>query len=347
MENFSMQNNFSNDCHVKAMVLQALIPAPLMSKNIFDSIPYDNYNSFRVSLYNYCKQGYVQMQGKKPYHYSLTDKGKLHAQNPYLCREKFANKIDAIVSRYGMEIAVQHLSGDETAREQIENYLKTLQNNKPEIVESVQKVIEVMPAPESIEPTEDEYGEQRVLSYEELLNEYEVANRKIDELNSENNRLRNQQMNHNRQIQEMKEKPREPEKEPVKSATKKDVSDEMMERFHLTTEWHGRYLKKIFFDTLVHYRPYRIIASSNVGELMKMKWKNGEVVVCDARTGIKMVKEGFCEELSAKDIQEQRFHIKLQSGGIWVASEEVGVKGCRIMKKSDYSKCQALARKGV
>ncbi|SES91062.1 hypothetical protein SAMN04488587_1523 [Methanococcoides vulcani] len=246
-----------------------------------------------------------------------------------------------------MEIAVKYLSGDETAREQIEDYLKTLQDDKPEIVETVQKVIKVLPVPESIEAVDDEYGEQRVLSYEELVESNELSNKKIDELKEEINRLRNQQLNHNIQMEKMKVKPSESEKEPSKTTAKKSVSTDMVKRFDLINEYHGRYLKKKFFDSLVHYRPYRIIASSNVGELMKMKWKNGEVVVCDTRTGIKMVNEGFCEELGAKDIQEHRFHIKLQYDGIWVVSEVSGVKGCRIMKKTDYSKCQALAKDGV
>ncbi|NPE27306.1 hypothetical protein HNV12_04875 [Methanococcoides sp. SA1] len=143
-----------------------------MSRDIFDSISYENYNSFKVSLNKYCKQGYVQMQGKKPYRYSLTEKGKLHAENPYLCRERFANKLDAIVSRYGtdigMDVAVKYLSGDEAAKTQIEKYLKTLQDNEPDVVEQVQKVIEIMPVPQIIEPVEDEYGDQRVLPYEEI-----------------------------------------------------------------------------------------------------------------------------------------------------------------------------------
>ncbi len=75
MENISVNKISSNDCHLKAMVLQALIPAPLISKDIFNSIPYENYNSFRVNLNKYCKNGYIQMQGKKPYYYSLTEKG--------------------------------------------------------------------------------------------------------------------------------------------------------------------------------------------------------------------------------------------------------------------------------
>jgi hypothetical protein len=333
------------------MVLQALLTAPLMSRDIFDSILYENYNSFRVSLNKYHKQGYIQMQGKKPYHYSLTEKGKLHAHNPYICREQFANKLNAIVSKngtdIGMEIAIKYLSGDEAAKKQIEEYLKTLQEHKPEVVETVQRVIEVMPVPEVIEPVDDEYGDQRVLSYEELLQGNELANAKIEELNAEVQRLRNQQLNCNMQIQKMKEKPRESEKNITEAPAKKGVTDDMMMRFELINEWRTKYLNKKFFDLLVHYRPYRIIAASNVKELMRMKWNQDEVAVCDSRTGIKMVKEGFCEELSAKDIQEQGFHLKWLKDGIYVVSEVPGVKRCRIMKKSDYSKCQSLAKKEV
>ncbi|NPE30364.1 hypothetical protein HNV12_20890 [Methanococcoides sp. SA1] len=342
---------YSNDCKLKALVLQALLPAPLMSRDIFDSILHNNYNSFRVSLNKYCKQGYVQMQGKKPYHYSLTETGKLHAHNPYICRERFANKLNAIVSRYGtdigMDVAVQYLSGDEKAKKQIEEYLKTLQDDKPEIVETVQKVIEVMPVPQIIKPIDDDYGEQRVLSYEELLKGNELANTKIGELNNEVNRLRNQQITRNIQVEKRTVAPKELAKEQMTPPKKNVPSDDMINRFELINDWQKKYLKKSFFDALGYYYPYVITASSNVRELMKMKLKAGDVVIYDTRTAATMLQNNFCRELNAKEVLSCRFHIERKAGGIYVASELPGVKACRIMKRLEFERCRSVEKKRV
>ncbi|MDA0525150.1 hypothetical protein [Methanococcoides alaskense] len=299
----------------------------------------------------YCKQGYIQKEGRKPYYYSLTEKGKLHAHNPYICRERFANKLDVIVSKYGtdigMDVAVKYLSGDDDAKLQIEEYLKSIQDDKPDVVETVQKVIEVMPVPQEIEPIDDEYGEVRVHSYEELLKGNELANSKITELNAEINRLRNQSLNMGLQMQKRTIAPKKPANAPPKSPERKDPSVDMIKRFNLINDWQKRYLKKIFFDNLGHFQPYIITGSSNVKELMMMKLKRNEIVIMDKRSASSMVNNRFCRELNAKEILEQAFHLEWQRDGTYIASEVPGVKAYRVMKRADYSKCSSLEKKRV
>lgn len=79
------------DCTLKAMVLRAVAAGGnnCTSRQIFDKIEYRNYNSLRVSINRYVKQGYLRKHGnKKPYYYSLSKKGLLHAKDPLILKKK-------------------------------------------------------------------------------------------------------------------------------------------------------------------------------------------------------------------------------------------------------------------
>lgn len=79
------------DCKLKAMVLQAVAANGnnCTSRQISDKIGYKNYNSLRVSLNRYVRQGYLRKHGQtKPYYYSLTKKGLLHAKDPLILKKK-------------------------------------------------------------------------------------------------------------------------------------------------------------------------------------------------------------------------------------------------------------------
>ncbi len=79
------------DCTLKGIVLKAVgrNSNNATSRQIFNSIEYRNYNTFRVSLNRYVKQGYLKKRGdKKPYHYCLTKKGFLHANDPFVLKKR-------------------------------------------------------------------------------------------------------------------------------------------------------------------------------------------------------------------------------------------------------------------
>ena len=79
------------DCKLKAMVLRALASGGnnCTSRQISDKIGYENCNCLRVSLNRYVRQGYLRRHGeKKPYYYSLTKKGLLHAKDPLILKKK-------------------------------------------------------------------------------------------------------------------------------------------------------------------------------------------------------------------------------------------------------------------
>lgn len=79
------------DCELKAMVLRTVVANGnnCTSRQISDKIKYRNYNSLRVSLNRYVRQGYLRRHGeKKPYYYSLTKKGLEHAKDPLLLKKK-------------------------------------------------------------------------------------------------------------------------------------------------------------------------------------------------------------------------------------------------------------------
>ncbi len=79
------------DCALKALILRAVARNcnNATSRKIYNSIDYHNYNTFRVSLNRYVKQGYLRKCGdKRPYNYSLTKKGFLHANDPLVLKKR-------------------------------------------------------------------------------------------------------------------------------------------------------------------------------------------------------------------------------------------------------------------
>lgn len=79
------------DCSLKAMVLRAVASGEnnCTSRQILNQINYQNYNSLRVSLNRYVRQGYLKKDdGKKPYYYSLTKKGYEHAKDPLILKKR-------------------------------------------------------------------------------------------------------------------------------------------------------------------------------------------------------------------------------------------------------------------
>jgi predicted transcriptional regulator len=79
------------DCTLKGMVLRAVASGGnnCTSRQIFNQIEYKNYNSLRVSINRYVKQGYLKKhEDKKPYYYSLTKKGMEHAKDPLILKKK-------------------------------------------------------------------------------------------------------------------------------------------------------------------------------------------------------------------------------------------------------------------
>lgn len=80
-----------DDCKLKEVILQAVADNHncTTSRQIYERIDYHNYNSFRVSLNQYVRRGYLKKEGdKKPYHYSLTKKGYLHAKDPLVLKRE-------------------------------------------------------------------------------------------------------------------------------------------------------------------------------------------------------------------------------------------------------------------
>lgn len=92
----SNTNQISNDCIIKGMILKILNEAdrPLRCREIFDGIPYDNYNSFRVLLSRYSGKKYnyiekMKLSSNPHYLYQISNTGRLHATNPFLHRERY------------------------------------------------------------------------------------------------------------------------------------------------------------------------------------------------------------------------------------------------------------------
>jgi hypothetical protein len=74
-----------NKFQFKAKVLRLLTEGDLSSKEIYERLPHDYHNkNFRSALFQLKRRGYLSKKGEKPYMYSLTKKGRIHAQDPYI-----------------------------------------------------------------------------------------------------------------------------------------------------------------------------------------------------------------------------------------------------------------------
>lgn len=83
-----------DDCKLKGAILRAVHNnhGCATSRQIYEMINrdgYHNYNSFKVSLNQYVRRGYLKREGdKKPYNYSLTAKGYRHAIDPLVLKRE-------------------------------------------------------------------------------------------------------------------------------------------------------------------------------------------------------------------------------------------------------------------
>lgn len=95
-----MSGKTLKDGVLKGLILNAVLDEKHSSHTIFQTIEYQNYNAFLVALNRLTRYGYLAKIGKgkcnsKPFKYSLTKKGVIHAQNPFLNiqhRENYINK---------------------------------------------------------------------------------------------------------------------------------------------------------------------------------------------------------------------------------------------------------------
>lgn len=103
---------------LKTATLQAIDRGIDNSRMIFMSMDYPNYDTFQKNLYNLWKRNYVKKSGSKPHKYSLTSKGKQHADNPFLNQERkamiFSKKLESIMkdSEQYQQILIRMASED-------------------------------------------------------------------------------------------------------------------------------------------------------------------------------------------------------------------------------------------
>jgi len=76
-------------CELKGMILQSFSGGTKTAPAVFRDIQHPNRNSFDVAIHYLYVRGFIirNKNGKKPYRYRLSSKGKLHAENPYITKE--------------------------------------------------------------------------------------------------------------------------------------------------------------------------------------------------------------------------------------------------------------------
>ena len=71
------------------MILQSFVSGKHTAPAVLSDIKYENKNSFDVTVHQLAADGFLSRKGKgkKPYTYTLTKKGRLHSDNPFLTKE--------------------------------------------------------------------------------------------------------------------------------------------------------------------------------------------------------------------------------------------------------------------
>ncbi|MBI9010509.1 MAG: hypothetical protein JEZ05_10840 [Tenericutes bacterium] len=111
------------DRQLKGIILKSILAENHTSRTIFDSIPYENYASFKVELVNLRKRGYIVKKGEKqPFRYELTSpKGIEHANNPNINKERFDDLVMRQIKPLALEMANKILNDNELFNQAVDN----------------------------------------------------------------------------------------------------------------------------------------------------------------------------------------------------------------------------------
>ncbi|MEL4306447.1 hypothetical protein [Methanococcoides sp. LMO-2] len=294
-------NENGKDCQVKGMILRGLLDKPPMKgRELFDSIPYENYNSFRVLInrYSSSRYKYIERIGDKvPYSYKLTDTGRIHALNPFHYREKYRNRQAQDRKMFLFEILnnpdkLNHYFGNLN-----DGQVKTVFDTVKEYVNTdLQDFGDGSDTHQSEEDGEIDY-EEKYLELQDKLKQLEIAN-------------------FNLQLKLSQRPPQTPQVQ--QTSDKKPPSASVKKRYNLLCTWEGKLLTSSFFENeLIPFDVLLKIASKN-----KMtSWKEKLNLDSAERIGIfarnissTLIKEGLYRKATADEIKEAGFYLKVNRG---------------------------------
>jgi hypothetical protein len=322
----------SKDCIIKGMILNFLNAAdrPLRAREIFDSIQYDNYDSFRVLLSRYSTNKYKYIEKIKHstnshYLYQISALGRLHAANPFLHRERYKARQAEQKQMFLMELLQNP--------EQLNNYFETL----PEVqVQTVYDTVREYVDTNSLRDFGDEDDTHESVDDDEIDYEekYYDLQEKIKKLQSENFNLQV------RLTQKPTEAPKVPEnKLPSTSKSK---------RYNLLKDWEGKQLTAAFFASeLIPFDVLVKVANNDAIQGWKQKFNitSEDNVGIFARTiSSTLLKEKVYRKATPDEIKDAGLYLN-KNRGIRVLSKKYPSINKVLLKKSEIPNTTPVSKK--
>jgi len=314
------------DCLVKATILRGLLGKPPMkSRELFDSIPYDNYNSFRVLLSRYCssKYRYIERIENK---IRLTDTGRIHAQNPFHFREKYRNRQAKDREMFLFEILndpekLNHYFGNMDGVQ-----VKTVFNTVKEYIDLNSNLQDIGDESDNDQSTEEEDD----IDYED---KYFELQDKLKQLETDNFNLQLRMSQRAPQVQQ-------PPENKMASASKN-------KRYNFLCSCEGKMLTSSFFEN--ELIPYDVLVrTANKDKFGSLKEKlnidSKEKIGIFARNiSSTLLKEGLYRKATAEEIKEAHFYLK-KNRGIRIISKKYASINKVVLKQSDIPNTTASLR---
>jgi hypothetical protein len=304
------------DCLVKGTILRGLLnKSPMKSRELFDSIPYENYNSFRVLISRYCssKYRYIERIGDK---IKLTDTGRIHAHNPFYFREKYRNRQAKDRDMFLFEI----LNSPEKLNHYFGNMggvqVKTVLDTVRQYVDSNSSLRDIGDGSDNHQSAIDDE-----IDYED---KYFSLKDEVKKLKTEN---------FNMQIR-MNQRPAQVPKVP----DNKLPSKSMNKRYNLLCSWEKNILTSTFFEH--ELIPYDVLVRT-VSKDAIATWKKKLNIDSDEIIGIfarnissTLIKESFYRNATAEEIKEAGFYLT-KNRGIRILSKKYASINKVVLKQSE------------
>lgn len=283
-----------NDNVLKGMILRVILNGNHYSRDIYNHIDYGDKQSFYSEMNNLKRRGYVSKKGdKKPFHYVLTKKGRIHAKDPFIIQRNKEKYIEDV------------LMNDDRFRAEVERIANKMSSHthsvdhaegQPEFFESGTDII-----PEEKTPEQCSKCEELKNKNEELKKQLKENLELIVYLRNENKALKN----------------------PVKTKTiKKDFQIKKERRIKERKRLFNYYNKggyNLDYEFFKHWKdnyPYRM---KRFG-----LFKKGSVEII-SKSNMEHDRGHVAEMLNPYQINDARFHItKITNKGIIVRGYGMG-----------------------
>ena len=285
-----------NDNVLKGMILRVILSGKHYSRDIYNNIDYSDKQSFYSEMNNLKRRGYVSKKGdKKPFHYVLTKKGRIHAKDPFIIQRNKEKYIEDI------------LMNDDRFRAEVERIANKMSSH-------THSVDRLEGQPEFFESGAETVPEEQVTEQNQEIEELKKKNEELKKQLKENLEIIIYLRNENRALKN----PQSQTTKTTKTKLQIDKERRIKERKKLFNYYNngGYNLDHQFFKCWKNNYPYRmkkfgLFGKGSVEIISKSNQEHGRGHVA--------------EMLNPNQIHAARFHvIKATNKGITVIGRGMG-----------------------